>query len=131
MALGRKNFLFVGSDESGENIAGLYSLVATCEANDINPSAYLADVLIRVHEHPNSRIDELLPENRPPEDPPACRGLISERDNAGVDPLRSRRRPPDGYVRGQPARHRRNRPESNIVSLGTIWLKDWGTRIRK
>jgi transposase len=63
VALGRKNFLFVGNDEAGENLAGLYSLVATCEANGVNPTAYLADVLIRVHEHPNSRIDELLPHN--------------------------------------------------------------------
>jgi IS66 C-terminal element len=47
-ALGRKNFLFVGSDEAGENLAGLYSLIATCEANDINPVDYLTDVLIRV-----------------------------------------------------------------------------------
>src|SRR5262249_5239284 len=61
VALGRKNFLFVGNDEAGDNLAGLYSLVATCEANGVNPTAYLADVLVRVHEHPNSRIDELLP----------------------------------------------------------------------
>jgi transposase len=61
VALGRKNFLFVGHDDAGGNLAGLYSLVATCEANGVNPLAYLEDVLIRVHEHPNSRIDELLP----------------------------------------------------------------------
>ncbi len=63
VALGRKNFLFVGNDAAGENLAGLYSLVATCEANGVNPLAYLADVIIRIHEHPNSRIDELLPHN--------------------------------------------------------------------
>jgi transposase len=63
VALGRKNFLFVGNDTAGENLAGLYSLVATCEANGVNPLAYLADVIIRIHEHPNSRIDELLPHN--------------------------------------------------------------------
>lgn len=60
-ALGRKNFLFVGHDKAGENLAGLYSLVATCEANGVNPEEYLADVLIRVKTHPNSRIRELLP----------------------------------------------------------------------
>jgi transposase len=65
-ALGRKNFLFVGHDEAGENLAGLYSLIATCEANGVNPAAYLADVLIRVQTHPASRIDELLPHNWPP-----------------------------------------------------------------
>ena len=65
-ALGRKNFLFVGNDHAGENLAGLYSLIATCEANDVNPVAYLADVLVRVQTHPNSRIDELLPHNWTP-----------------------------------------------------------------
>ncbi|BDG05968.1 hypothetical protein AMOR_49640 [Anaeromyxobacter oryzae] len=60
-ALGRKNFLFVGTNEAGENLAGLYSLIATCEANGVNPVDYLADVLIRVQTHPASRIDELLP----------------------------------------------------------------------
>ena len=48
-------------DEAGENLAGLYSLIATCEANEVNPVTYLADVLIRVQTHPASRIDELLP----------------------------------------------------------------------
>ncbi|MDC0710548.1 IS66 family transposase [Stigmatella sp. ncwal1] len=61
VALGRKNFLFVGHPSAGENLAGLYALVATCEANGINPELYLADVLLRVQTHPNSRIDELLP----------------------------------------------------------------------
>jgi transposase len=60
-ALGRKNFLFVGTNEAGENLAGLYSLIATCEANGVNPVDYLADLLIRVQSHPASRIDELLP----------------------------------------------------------------------
>ena len=60
---GRNNFLFVGDEELGENLAGLYSLVATCEANGINPLEYLSDVLIRLNDHPNSCIDELLPPN--------------------------------------------------------------------
>jgi transposase len=68
-ALGRKNFLFVGSDEAGENLAGLYSLIATCEANGVNPVEYLADVLLRVQTHPASRIDELLPHNWTPARP--------------------------------------------------------------
>ena len=42
--------------------AGLYFLVATCEAHGVNPLAYLKDVLIRVQSHPHSRIDELLPD---------------------------------------------------------------------
>ncbi len=65
-ALGRKNFLFVGTDHAGENLAGLYSLITTCEANGINPVDYLADVLIRVQTHPASRIDDLLPHNWAP-----------------------------------------------------------------
>ncbi len=65
-ALGRKNFLFVGTDEAGENLAGLYSLIATCEANGVNPVEYLADVLIRVQTHRASRIDELLPHHWTP-----------------------------------------------------------------
>lgn len=47
-ALGRKNWLFVGHDEAGENVAGLFSLVATCDANGVNPAEYIADVLLRV-----------------------------------------------------------------------------------
>ena len=61
VALGRKNFLFVHHADAGQNIAGLYSLVATCEARGINPFAYLVDVLARVQDHPASKIAELLP----------------------------------------------------------------------
>ncbi len=73
-ALGRKNFLFVGHEAAGANLAGLYALVATCEANQVNPEAYLADVLLRVQTHPNARIGELLPHEwrrRRAADPPA------------------------------------------------------------
>jgi transposase len=67
-ALGRKNFLFVGHEQAGANLAGLYALVATCEATGLNPELYLADVLLRVQTHPNSRIDELLPHLWKPRD---------------------------------------------------------------
>jgi transposase len=70
VALGRKNFLHVGHEEAGANIAGLYSLVATCEAKGKNPLAYLTDVLGRIGSHPSARLDELLPQNwKPPEKP--------------------------------------------------------------
>ena len=59
--LGRKNYLFVGDVDAGMSIAGLYTLVATCEARGINPFAYLADVIPRVQDHPKRRLDELLP----------------------------------------------------------------------
>jgi transposase len=68
-ALGRKNFLFVGTNEAGENLAGLYSLIATCEANGVNPIDYLTDVLIRVQTHPAAQIDELLPHRWQPSPP--------------------------------------------------------------
>jgi len=67
-AIGRKNFLFCGHDTGARNLAGLYSLVMTCEANGINPQQYLADVLLRIQTHPDSRIDEILPHKwRPPD----------------------------------------------------------------
>ncbi len=61
VALGRKNFLFVGDEECGANLAGLYSLVATCDAVGIDPVEYLKNVLMRVSTHPASQIDDLLP----------------------------------------------------------------------
>jgi transposase len=63
IALGRKNFLFVGNDEAGRNLATLQTLVSTCLANDINPQSYLTDVLLRIQDHPQSKIVELLPWN--------------------------------------------------------------------
>jgi transposase len=61
IALGRKNYLFVGDIASGKSLVGLYSLVATCESRGINPFDYLADVLARVQDHPANALDELLP----------------------------------------------------------------------
>jgi len=48
VALGRKNYLFVGDDEGGEHLATLLTVVSTCTANGINPEAYITDVLLRV-----------------------------------------------------------------------------------
>lgn len=61
VALGRKNFLFVGNEDAGDNIAGLYSLVATCIAHGKNPVEYLTDVLVRINSCPQNQLDELLP----------------------------------------------------------------------
>lgn len=67
VAVGRGNYLFVGNERTGHNHAVLYSLVATCEKHGINPLDYLGDVLLRVQDHPASRIDELLPHRwKPP-----------------------------------------------------------------
>jgi transposase len=63
VAIGRKNFLFVGNARAGQNLAVLYSLMATCEAHGVDPHAYLADVLLRIDEHPAKLIDDLLPDH--------------------------------------------------------------------
>ncbi len=62
-ALGKKNCLFVGHDEAGQNTAVLCSLVSTCETLGIDPQEYLADVPIRIQDHLQHRIDELSPQN--------------------------------------------------------------------
>ena len=63
VALGRKNFLFCGSDAGGERAAAIYSLIGTAKLNDIDPEAYLRYVLERIADHPINRIDDLLPWN--------------------------------------------------------------------
>ena len=62
MALSRKNSLFAGSDEGGENWACLASLIETCKLNHVNPQTYFTDLLTRlVNGWPQRRIDELMP----------------------------------------------------------------------
>ncbi len=63
IALGRKSWLFAGSDRGGQRAAAMYSLIVTAKINDVDPQAWLADVLARIAGHPASRIDELLPWN--------------------------------------------------------------------
>jgi transposase len=63
VALGRKNYLFAGSDAGGERAAAIYSLVGTAKLNDIDPAAYLRYVLTHIAEHPINRVAELLPWN--------------------------------------------------------------------
>jgi transposase len=63
VALGRKNWTFAGSDEGGRRAAAIYTLIQTAKLNDIDPQAWLADVLARLQDHPARRIDELLPGN--------------------------------------------------------------------
>ena len=66
VALGRKAWLFCGSDRGGRRAATMYSLIVTAKMNDIDPQAWLADVLARIAEHPVHRIDDLLPWNWQP-----------------------------------------------------------------
>src|SRR3954452_8591419 len=63
IALGRKSWLFVGSDRGGQRAAAMYSIVVTAKMNDVDPQAWLADVLTRIAEHPAHRLDELMPWN--------------------------------------------------------------------
>ena len=60
VALGRKNYLFAGSDRGGERAAAMYSLIGTAKLNGVDPETYLRDVLTRISDHPINRITELL-----------------------------------------------------------------------
>jgi hypothetical protein len=61
IALGRRSWLFAGSDRGGERAAAMYSLIVTAKLNDVDPRAWLADVLARIADHPIQRLHELLP----------------------------------------------------------------------
>jgi transposase len=63
LALGRKNYLFAGSDAGGERAAAIYTLIETAKLNGLDPKAYLREVLARIADHPINRIAELLPWN--------------------------------------------------------------------
>lgn len=63
VALGRKNFLFMGADSGGERAAAMYTLIGTAKLNGIDPEAYLRHVLTHIADHPINRINELLPWN--------------------------------------------------------------------
>jgi transposase len=63
IALGRKAWLFAGSDRGGRRAAAMYSLIVTTKMNDVDPQAWLADVLARIAEHPVHKLDDLLPWN--------------------------------------------------------------------
>ncbi|MBB3946883.1 hypothetical protein GGQ73_002837 [Rhizobium skierniewicense] len=61
LGIGRKNWLFAGSDKGGERIANILSIIETAKLHGHNPEAYLTDVLARIQDHPTDRLEELLP----------------------------------------------------------------------
>jgi hypothetical protein len=63
VALGRKNYLFAGSDAGGERATAIYTLLGTAKLNGLDPELYLREVLERIADHPINRISELLPWN--------------------------------------------------------------------
>jgi transposase len=65
VAIGRKNYLFAGSDAGGERAAAMYSLIGTAKLNGVDPEAYLTYVLARIADHPMQQIEQLLPWNTP------------------------------------------------------------------
>ena len=63
ITLGRKSWLFCGSDRGGQRAAVMYALIGTAKLNNVDPQAWLADVLARIAGHPVTRLDDLLPWN--------------------------------------------------------------------
>ena len=63
VAVGRKNWTFAGSDEGGRRAAAIYTLIQTAKLNDVDPQAWLADVLARLPDHPANKVADLLPWN--------------------------------------------------------------------
>ena len=63
IAIGRKNYMFVGSARGGKSVATIYTLIETAKLNSVDPQAWLTDTLRRIPDHKINKIEELLPRN--------------------------------------------------------------------
>ena len=115
IALGRKSWLFCGSDRGGERAAAMYSLIVTAKMNDVDPQAWLADVLARIAAHPAHRLDELLPWNWTP----AYRGHLRE---GGLSHACQQ-----GLIMSTPSLSSRNDSARTRTGCGTS-LRKWSRR---
>ena len=61
VAVGRRNWTFCGSDRGGDRAAAMYTLIQTCRLNDVDPHAWLREVIAQISDHPQTRLHELLP----------------------------------------------------------------------
>lgn len=66
IGIGRKNWLFAGADTGAETLARAMTIIETAKLSGLNPQAYLADILNRIHDHKMNRLDDLLPWNWAP-----------------------------------------------------------------
>ena len=105
LAKGRDNWLFAGNDEAAEKLANLLGICSTCEANGINPEAYLADVLPRLATHPAKDLDELLPHRL---EPSASMAEAIPTSNSKFE-IWATRLSSDGYSQPRPATDRHAR----------------------
>ncbi len=100
VAIGRKNYLFAGSDAGGERAAAMYSLVGSAKLNGLDPEAYLRYVLMRIADHPINRVDELLPWNIAATTPVAVQVLSAHPSSfclVKTKPTASRKSPRDHH----------------------------------
>ena len=95
VALGRKNYLFAGSDAGGERAATIYSLLSSAKLNDCNPEAYLREVPARIADHPIKQIAELLPWNLKAAKATAAQPVLQTADAELCAAHRSARRQPN------------------------------------
>ncbi len=111
IALGRRSWLFAGSDRGGERAAAIYTLIATAKLNGINPQAWLADVLARIADHPAARLSELLPWHWRNPSRPSRRRVITRLPRSSADAY--------GRACGQAERPRSTPGENQIQTMGS------------